>query len=500
MKILDYGIGIYLKLQFRSCLGNRQYWQEQQEKTWKQTLRSLKGTIIYHDLNLEEIQSYQQYINDIELKDYDDYAPYIAKILKGEKNVLFQGINNFFGLTSGTSGQDSKKIPYNEKTIQCFQKAQKTMGGLVCEHDNMRPFSSTRFTYGSNPLCENDGKFNYGYISGFLSSRLPKFLARNTYPKAQYLEIEDWDEKLSRIMETTINKDVEILGGIPTYMITIFEKMLEKTGKKTISEIWPNVHTFIYGATPITQYQERLNQLVGRNLNYYGIYASTEAPLGLPVNNAAYAPQEYTFVPGILYSFNPINNPKKVIGIDQLEKGKKYLLNIGAPNGFLQYQMKDVIRVVRVEPFVSFDVLGREGGQLNLAAEKTSEKHLLDSVEQTAKELNLRIDHHMVFPNEEKKRPSYAWTMFVQEPLNIDKEELLNKLEDHLQQFNPDYQDCRLDRIIDAPSIKILPSSELKKYFHKNKDKGQFKMKTTFPNQKSFMEFFLSNFGQQFTF
>ena len=119
------------------------------------------------------------------------------------------------------------------------------MGGLVCEHGNMRPYSSTRFIYGSNPECKKDELFSYGYISGILSARMPKVLAMNSYPKSDVLKIEDWDQKISKILETTLDKDIEVLGGIPTYLISIFEKMLERTGKKYIKDIWPNIKTFV---------------------------------------------------------------------------------------------------------------------------------------------------------------------------------------------------------------------------------------------------------------
>ena len=492
---LNYGLGKYLKSYFERHLGDQFFWHEEQERNWQALRRSLKSAAIFHHFKLEKIKSYQDYLQYLPPTTYLDYQKFIALILEGKTNILFAGSNQYFGLTSGTSGKDSKKIPYNREMISLFQNAQKIMAGQLVAHGNLQPLSSQRFAYGSNPICQQDGKFTYGYISGILSAHLPELLAKNSFPSKEVLAMENWEQKLEKIYQSCATLDIEIVSGIPNYLITIMEYLLQRSGKKAIAQLWPGLHTMVYGATPITQYQERINRIVGKNLNYYGLYASTEAPLGLPVNNAAFNFQEYTLVPGVIYSFTHCLDAETILGVMDLRVGEEYLIHVGTPNGLLQYQMQDIIKIIRLHPYISFEVMGREGSLLNLAAEKTSESHLLNAVEKTGKDLQVSFDHHMVYPSEKMGEACYCWVLFASNGKNeaLDLEILAQRLDVNLMKFNEDYKDCRDDRIIFPPAVEVLSSDLLSTLFARNKDRGQFKMKTSFPSQISFENYFQEN-------
>ena len=484
MKLMSMVANRYLEFQYQSIQLNQNDFFKSQQKLWKKTRKALKGTQIYNDQKLEFIDNFQDYVNHVPVTSWDDFADYSEKIIAGETNVLFNDNIEYFGLTSGTSGKDSKRIPYNQATIDLFLRAQKYTAAIVTHNTDINLLEAKRLTFGSAPISYRDDHFQYGYISGILSTKAPKALQKNTYPSNHTLEINRWDEKIEAIIEETLMQDIEVISGIPTYMITIFEAILAKTGRKHIKDIWPNISAFIYGATPINQYRDRLNELIGKEIEYFGIYAATEAPIGL-----AHTDCTYILNPDLLYTFTPVDNKERNLSVLELQVGKEYVVNIGTPNGFLNYSMKDVIRIHSLNPVVEFEVIGRQNTGMNLAAEKVSEQHILDTIVKIKNQHGIDIRHYFVSPQMHNGKPRYLWTLFVPSMDGLDKEQLEAALDRTLMIECGDYEDCREDKIILAPKVNFLSLDILEVYFKNNQHKGQFKMKTTFPQQNVYESF-----------
>lgn len=470
---------------------------EVQRKNFEVLKSSLVGTQVYNDFELNDIESYDDFVKSIPVRGYDEFKPYIDSLIDGERKVLFNNNPVYFGLTSGTSGKDSKKIPYNRQMIATFKESQQLLASVVNELvDGIDLVNSARLTYGSNPETYEQNGISYGYISGILSSKTPYALKKVTFPTNDILAIENWEKKLERMCEQVIPQDIRVASGIPSYLISIFEYVLEKTGKSEIKEVWPNLETVIYGATPIDQYRDKLNSLVGKRLNYFGIYASTEAPLGIGINNARDEKQVYAFHPEMIFSFTDAQDLSQTMGVGELEEGKSYYVNTSGANGFINYTMKDIIRIKSLAPIMTFEVLGRMGSGINLAAEKTSDEQVLDSILDLNKKLIVNVDHYFLCPTSVNGTPSYQWTIFSDELTGKDEVQVSNILDDIMSRRNPDYEDCREDGIIASPVVKIVSPLYLKDYFNANKDRGQFKMKTVFSCTETFRGFISQTFPE----
>lgn len=492
-----------LKRKYKKLALSQVEFVEIQRMNFLKLKNDLLGTEIYNDLNLENIHSYEQFVNDVSVRGYEEFRPYVNRLIDGHESVLFNNKAQYFGLTSGTSGKDSKKIPYNKQMISTFKNSQQYLASVVNEMvEGMDLVNSPRLTYGSNPEAYEENGISYGYISGILSSKTPYALRKVTYPTNDILALENWEEKLEKIADQVLPIDIKIASGIPSYLISIFEFVLEKTGKKEIKEVWPNLETVIYGATPIDQYRDRLNTLVGKKLNYFGIYASTEAPLGIAINNARYEKQVYAFHPEMLFTFTDAEDLDRTVGVGEVEVGKSYYVNTSAVNGFVNYTMKDIVRIKSLAPLLTYEILGRMGSGINLAAEKTSDEHVLDTIVELNKRMKVNIDHYFLCPSEVNGVPCYKWTIFSDELSKSQSQEISFHLDQVMSQKNLDYGECREDKILANPVVKIVPAHYLKDYFNANKDRGQFKMKTVFSCSETFNTFvgqafpeLLSNLG-----
>lgn len=453
--------------------------------------KQLKGTRIYKDLKLEHIESYEDFVQHIPVRSYEDFIPYVDMIVAGHKNILFNDEISYFGLSSGTSGKDSKRVPYNEKMIKQFLQAQKrTAARLTRLEPELEVLSAERLTFGSDPFLYSQNGFKFGYISGILSTRVPKILTKNTFPSQEILAVSEWDKKISLLIDEALHRDIEMVSGIPTYLISIFEAILKKTGRKEIREIWPNLKIFIYAATPIKQYEERLNKLVGQPLKYYGLYASTEAAIGLPYSAFQNGRQKYFLNPDLLYTFTESEGEKNTVGLHEVEMGKPYFINVSTPNGFVNYSMKDVVVFDMEDNNLIFEFVGRKSTGMNLAAEKVSDENILDCYLNVKKSLDLDFKHYLLSPTyNEDQRASYLWTLFVSNDVSIPLNVIAEKIDQEMMLLNPDYKDCRDVEVLGQPQVRLMSAQLLKEYFERNRSKGQFKMKTTFETTDEYIKF-----------
>ena len=487
---------VYLKTRAKSMTSSREELTLRQEENFQKLKSNLKGTIIYKDLGLGFIDSYNDLIDNVTTKSYDDYIKYVGPIAEGKTGVLFNDPIQYMGLSSGTSGKDSKRIPYNDRMLKFFGDGQKRVASqLSLLEPEINFMEAKRLTFGSDPLVYTEGQIKYGYISGILGSRTPNFFKKNTFPSEKILNMTNWDEKINALIDESIKENIQIASGIPTYLISIFEAVLQKTGKSTINQIWPNLKVFIYAATPIKQYQERLDELVGHPLNYYGLYAATEGILGIPAQKYDGRSQQYLLNPDLLYSFSPVENPKISLDISNVKLNTPYYLNISSENGFIQYSMKDVIQFVDDRKQMTFEFVGRKSTGMNLGAEKTSDDQILQTFLELKNQMNIDFKHFFLSPRLSEGKNSYLWTLFSPTQ-NVDIMKAQEIAELTMCSANPDYSDCREAQVIGPAKVQILSLEGLENYFKSNRSRGQFKMKTTFETERDFNQFIQGQFSQ----
>jgi len=151
--------------------------------------------------------------------------------------------------------------------------------------------------------------------------------------------------------------------------------------------------------------------------------------------------------------------------------------------------MKDIVKIHRDETNISFEVVGRIGSGMNLAAEKVSEIDLSKTISQLRERKIMNISHYFVAPSERNGRPCYEWTLFTNDNTVSAVEKTANTIDQTLMQISGDYEDCRVEGVLALPKVRIAPAHNLESYFNKYKDKGQFKMKTTFARSDDFIKF-----------
>ena len=175
---------------------------------------------------------------------------------------------------------------------------------------------------GGSSEIERKSKISSGDLSSILIDNLPIWTQLISTPKKEIALLSNWEEKIEKMISEVIYKDVRSISGVPSWTILLLEKILKKTKKKQIIEIWPNLELFMHGGISIKPYKNSFEKIIGKNINYIEIYNASEGFFAIQ-NNIHESDLLLMLDYGIFYEFIPIENNKETSSIIPLEKVKK---------------------------------------------------------------------------------------------------------------------------------------------------------------------------------
>lgn len=487
-------LSILLSRRYKSLLAKQLNPVATQEKTFQKLKRSLRATKIFNLTEIGKAQTLEEFASLAEVRTYKDYSQWISESISGTKKVMHRDKICYVGLSSGTTNPQSKLVPYNEGMIKAWEGFQLNIASLVEAASAVKFLRDKRLTWGSTPHLETLGSgIQAGYVSGFLAMRSPSLIQKNTFPKRESLMLTDMPQKMKRMAAELRGVDVRLVSAVPSYMVNVFETLKQEWGVENLSQAFPNLHTFVYSATAIHAWKDQINSLVGRELQYLGVYAATEGAFGYEIpeinggENGLYSFHLDDFV----LLFKKVGEDGKIVTLRGLKPGDEVELLLSSPNGLINYALGDVLRISSVAPFVTFEVLGRVGQGLNIAAEKVSQQELSRAVEIATKRMNSFTSHFFVRPGQsDSGRPAYTWTMALDEPHGEDPSAWAQALDRALMEVNDDYREARMDlQFIDAPRVNFIHQQVVRNYFRAVAGKGQLKMRTTFASEESYSDY-----------
>jgi hypothetical protein len=466
---------------------------ERQHQAVIRLMNALSGTVQSTDLGLGSIRSLADYRRLIPVQTYKDYQNYVERISKGESNVLFRDKVKNLVQTSGTTGYLNKLIPYNQAMLAASMRYQYRVAATIATHcKSYDPIFDDRISYAT--VVRNTAK-SVGTISKANASELwsvgqKPWIGKNRQVlTADVLDAPDWETKLSNIRAATIGRDIRLAAGIPLYLVSIFEHLLKTQNASNLREIWPNFEAVFYSGSGISAYRNRLTELAGRPIRYFGGYLASEGLFGLPTPDG----QSLFFnLDDFIYSFRTPGSDDSgslLMGIEDLEIGKECEILVGCPNGFLNFAIGDVIRIESLSPYLTFSVLGRSLS-INVANEKTSQTRIERVTQLAQQRLGKTFEHYFVHPSESTRDlPAYNWTIICDSPESMDESKIAATLDELLIAEAPDYRDCRIsDGLIGPVKVQLIPSAAQLKanLLDLNQGKGQYKMKSIYRSEDEF--------------
>src|SRR4030095_5856489 len=87
-----------------------------QKKTFDDLILRGATTLFGKEHGLNSIKDYHSFSNQVPIRDYEDFKPYVEKIIEGNDDVLWPGKPLYFAKTSGTTS-GVKYIPITKESI-----------------------------------------------------------------------------------------------------------------------------------------------------------------------------------------------------------------------------------------------------------------------------------------------------------------------------------------------------------------------------------------------
>ncbi len=414
-----------------------------QENIFKNLLKVGRGTEFGKQSGLAGVNTYQQYVEAVRIRDYEEMKPYIQQIKEGKHNVLWKGRPIYFAKTSGTTS-GTKYIPITRDSIpNHMNTARNALLCYMAETGNSRFADGKMIFLSGSPELERVGDIPTGRLSGIVNHHIPKYLRTNQLPSYETNCIEDWETKLSKIVDETIDKDMSLISGIPPWMQMYFDEINKRTGKK-IKEVFPNFTVMVYGGVNFDPYKARLLDSIGGKVDGIetfpaseGFFAfqDTQEAEGLLLNTDS----------GIFFEFVPAGeifneNPTR-LSLRDVKIGENYALIINSNAGLWGYNLGDTIRFVSLEPY-RVVVTGRTKHFISAFGEHVIGEEVEYSLLKAAREENVKITEFTVAPyvNSDSGKSYHEWFIeFENSPHNM--QEFAMKVDENLRHKNVYYDD-----------------------------------------------------------
>ncbi len=447
-----------------------------------------------------EIRNYTDFKEKVPLVAYEDLAPYINRMKSGEPDVLWPGKTLRFAQSSGTTSSRSKFIPITQDNLENnhFKAGKELLQHYLYLYPDSKMIGGKTLKLGGS--IQNHRQIQVGDLSGIMIDQLPFWADFRTFPDKETALTPNWKTKIENIIENAVNEDIRALVGIPSWFLTLITGVLEKTGKKTLLEVWPNLEVFFHGGISFEPYRKQFDQLIGKpSMRYMEIYNASEGFFAFQYQEK---PGTLRLMPDhdIFFEFIPMQSfagtsSEEIYPLWETEENVNYAVVISSSSGLWRYIIGDTVKFVSVKPY-ELQITGRTKHYINIVGEEVV-------VENAEKALKMASGKHGVFVKDytvapvfmkEREKGAHEWMIeFMHPPENLDG--FVRDLDHYLQEVNSDYQIKRTNDIsLKLPVVHVARPGLFRDWLQKhNKLGGQHKVPRLLNHRKLMEELLVMN-------
>jgi hypothetical protein len=454
------------------------------ENTLKSLLRYGKETEYGKKHGMDHMSDYARFAAGMPINTYETIKADVQRMMEGGQNILWPSQITWFAKTSGTAEDKSKFIPVSKETLEtCHYRGGKD---ILTIYRMWRP-ESNLFTGkglilgGSHNIHAINQNCRYGDLSAVLIENISPLADYFRVPSKKTALMDVWEEKMERLMEETMHQNITNISGVPSWMLVLMNRMLEKSGKNHIHEIWPNLQLFIHGAVSFEPYREQFSRLFPKpEMMYLETYNASEGFFA--IQDRMQAQDMLLFLDyGIFYEFVPAeeaDNPIHVISLEDVEIGRNYAMVITTNSGLWRYLIGDTVRFTSKSPY-RIKITGRTKHFINAFGEElmieNAEKGLLEACRESGAQI-AEYTAAPIFMNG-KEAGAHEWVIeFTSAPNDITT--FGKSLDSALKKLNSDYEAKRTGSMtLREPIIHTVPQGTFAEWMKtRNKLGGQNKV------------------------
>ncbi|MCB0585400.1 MAG: GH3 auxin-responsive promoter family protein [Phaeodactylibacter sp.] len=398
-------------------------------------------------------------------------------------DITWPGKPDYFALSSGTTGKESKRIPVTREMLESIRSAGLSQAESLAkydlppdlfEKDILMLSSSARLRRHPNGHLE-------GEISGISTNNIPGWFSGFYKPGLEIARIDDWDERVKAIAQHAREWDVGAIAGIPSWVQMMLRAIIEHHGLDNIHQIWPSLAIYVSGGVAFEPYRQSLNSLMGRPLIYMDTYLASEGFFAYNARPGTMA-MKLALEHGIFYEFIPFDergfdemgnllpNPE-VLTIGEVEEGQDYALVVSTPAGAWRYMIGDTVKFTSLEE-MEIVISGRTKYFLNVVGSQLSEEKMNAAMAGLSEFLGTAVNEFAVAAVRNEQGDFYhQWAIGVENGSGIDEGAAVQKLDETLQQLNKNYGVARR-KALKGVELAILPAGVFYRWLEAGKKKG----------------------------
>jgi hypothetical protein len=430
-----------------------------QQSILQQLIKYGSRTRFGKEHKLEQVKTYEEFKQAIPIRDYEAFSRYIDHIKEGQQNVLWKGRPMYFAKTSGTTS-GVKYIPITKDSISNhIGTARDALLCYMAESGNSAFADGKMIFLSGSPELERVGGIPTGRLSGIVNHFVPRYLRSNQLPSYETNCIENWETKLDKIVEETMNEGMTLISGIPPWVQMYFDWLSERSGGKKIKDLFPNLQVIVQGGVNFEPYKAKMMESLGGKVDILetfpaseGFFAFqdtlTEPGLLLNTNSGIF----FEFIPaGEIFNDNPTR-----LSLADVKVGENYALIINSNAGLWGYNIGDTIRFVSTEPY-RIAVTGRTKHFISAFGEHVIGEEVEQAILLASNEHNAHVVEFTVAPqiHPDNGLPYHEWFIeFGQLPDNMDA--FANSIDKYLREKNIYYKDLISGNILQPLKISVM--------------------------------------------
>jgi len=414
--------------------------------------------------------------------------------MDGHDNLIWPGSIDYFSKSSGTTEEKSKYLPVSKDLIsQNLRASGWDATSCIYNHQaGANILGKKNLLMGGSLKKLSNGK-QIGDVSAIMVDNLPQFSKQFYAPDFKIALMDNWEEKIELMAQQLIHEDMYLIGGVPTWVVVLFRRLLELSGAADICELWPGLKLYAHGGVGFEPYIEQFNEFLPcPDLDYMEVYNASEGYFGVQddLNN-----DDLLLLTGngIFYEFIAdrnidLPNPE-TISLKDVSIDCNYEMVISSVAGLWRYRLGDMIRFTSKNPY-RFKIAGRTKQYINTFGEEVMISDTDKAISLACLKVNAQVNEYTVAPvfMDATRKGGHEWIIeFEKEPLDID---LFQKiLDDCLQEVNSDYQAKRYkDMALENLKIHKAPQGIFEEWLRKKgKLGGQNKVPRLSP-KRTFIE------------
>lgn len=471
---------------------------EEQKQVLKDLLKEAKDTAFGKHYNfhkiLESDNPAASFAESVPMHDYEKMkTEWWHKVVAGEKDITWPGVPDYFALSSGTTGKESKRIPVTKAMVDSIRKAGIDQVFALTNFDlDAELYEKEILMLGSSTDLDKKDDHYEGEISGISTSNIPAWFSGYYKPGEDIAKIDDWDSRVKKIAEKAKDWDIGGLSGIPSWIELILQEIIDYHQVETIHDIWPNLAVYTSGGTSFSPYEKSFKKLLAKPITIIDTYLASEGFIAFQVRPETNSMKLITDN-GIYFEFVPfqpeyikpdgsITHDAPSLSLEDVELDRDYILIMSTVSGAWRYLIGDTIAFTNLER-AEIIITGRTKFFLNTVGSQLSVNKLDAGVKHLEDKLDVQIPEYTISAKRFGEDFYHSWYL-GSEMSEPDTDKIAQELDDYLAEANKNYRVAR-SKALAGVKVTVVPPNVFHEWSSAKKKKGgQVKMERVMGEEK----------------